>query len=139
MVRKISCLAIALAAAGCLGVQDVQAQGVGPVPNGLYHNYYVGPQGPNGVGAELYPCPRPTPQLVGHTYITYQPLAPHEFLYTHHQVYWTAHPDGSSTRTCVCWMHWPVMKECLPSTFFAPAAPICTSLATPYTTCFPGN
>ena len=40
------------------------------------------------MGAEMYLSPRPTPPLVGHTYITYQPLMPHEFLYRHHRSYY---------------------------------------------------
>jgi hypothetical protein len=51
------------------------------------YGYYVQPGGGNGLGASLYPCPRPTPPLVGHTYISYAPLNPHEFLYPHHKRY----------------------------------------------------
>ena len=46
----------------------------------LFYNYYVPPVGcttcgsQGSSGAELYISPRPTPPLVGHTYITYQPL-----------------------------------------------------------------
>jgi hypothetical protein len=72
-------------------------------PGDLFYNYYVPPVGPNSVGAELYLCPRPTPPLVGHTYITYQPLMPHEFLYKHARHYVTVHPDAPNTRT---WVHW---------------------------------
>ncbi|MEN6450061.1 MAG: hypothetical protein ABFC96_06195 [Thermoguttaceae bacterium] len=69
----------------------------------LFCNYYVPPVGCPNVGAKLYVSPRPTPPLVGHTYITYQPLMPHEFLYTHHRVYKTSHEDASRTRTSVHW------------------------------------
>ncbi len=69
----------------------------------LFYNYYVPPVGPESVGAKLYPCPRPTPALVGHTYITYQPLSPHEFLYRHHRCYTTKHTDAPRTRTSVHW------------------------------------
>ena len=72
-------------------------------PGDLFYNYYVPPVGAGSVGAELYPCPRPTPPLVGHTYVTYQPLMPHEFLYKHHRVYRTAHDDAPQTRTSVHW------------------------------------
>ncbi len=70
----------------------------------LFYNYYVGP-GYNGVGtpAQLYLSPRPTPPLVGHTYVTYQPFMPHEYLYKHHRLYVRVHPDGSGTRTKVSW------------------------------------
>ncbi len=69
----------------------------------LFYNHYVPPVGEGSVGAKLYPCPRPTPPMVGHTYITYQPLMPSEFLYKHHRVYWTKHTDAPRTRTSVFW------------------------------------
>ena len=69
----------------------------------LFYNFYVPPVGDGSVGAKLYPCPRPTPPLVGHTYITYQPLMPHEFLYKHHRYYTTFHEDAPATRTSVHW------------------------------------
>ena len=66
-------------------------------------NYYVHPGQAGRVGAELYVSPRPTPPLVGHTVITYPPLAPHEFLYRHHRVYHTDNPGSGETRTRVRW------------------------------------
>jgi hypothetical protein len=66
-------------------------------------NYYVHPGEAGLVGAELYVSPRPTPPLVGHTFITYPPLAPHEFLYRHHRVYHTNNPGSGETRTRVRW------------------------------------
>jgi hypothetical protein len=68
----------------------------------LFYNYYAQP-GYNGLGAEMYPSPRPAPPLVGHTYVTYQPLMPHEFLHVHHRNYVRRHADGSCTRTSVTW------------------------------------
>ena len=62
-------------------------------PGDVFYNEYVPPVGPGSVGAQLYPCPRPTPPMVGHTYITYQPLMPQEFLYRHHRTYMTRHED----------------------------------------------
>jgi hypothetical protein len=72
-------------------------------PGDLFYNQYVPPAGPGSVGAELYPSPRPTPPRVGHTYITYPPLAPQEFLYKHHRKYTTVHEDAPNTRTRVHW------------------------------------
>jgi len=72
-------------------------------PNDMFYNYYVPPGWPAGVGAQLYLCPRPTPPLVGHTYITYQPLMPHEFLYKHHRKYWRKNPGAGWTRTSITW------------------------------------
>jgi hypothetical protein len=68
----------------------------------LFYNYYS-PPGYGGLSAELYPCPRPTPPLVGHTYITYQPLMPHEFLYEHARTYVRKTPGAGRTRTTVTW------------------------------------
>jgi hypothetical protein len=73
------------------------------VPGDLFYNYYVPPVGEGSVGAQMYLCPRPTPPLVGHTYITYQPLLPHEMMYPHHRVYKTYHEDAPPTRTKVRW------------------------------------
>ena len=67
----------------------------------LFYNYYVPPTC-GGVGAELYLSPRPVPAHVGHTYITYQPLMPHEFMYHHHRSYHRYYNSGQGlTRTCV--------------------------------------
>jgi hypothetical protein len=68
----------------------------------LFYNYYVNSPCPV-LGAQLYVSPRPVPPLTGHTYITYPPLMPHEFLYKHRRTYWTAHPDAPPTMTRVHW------------------------------------
>jgi hypothetical protein len=68
----------------------------------LFTNASVEPAGPNVVGAQMYPCPRPVPAMVGQTYITYQPLEPKEFLYRHHHVYKT-YNEESHSRTSVHW------------------------------------
>lgn len=69
----------------------------------LFYNYYSD----NLVGnpAKMYPCPRPTPEYVGHTYFTYQPLLPHEFLRRPHaKVYTRLGPLGlPQNRTTVLW------------------------------------
>ena len=69
----------------------------------LFYNYYVPPAGYGCTGASLYPCPVPAPPSVGHTYITYQPLMPHELLYKHRRTYTRMHPNGRTTRTRVSW------------------------------------
>jgi hypothetical protein len=73
----------------------------------LFYNYYAWPSC-SGVGAELYLSPRPVPPHVGHTYITYQPLMPHEFMYEHHRTYHRYYNGGQGlNRTCVHWYHVP--------------------------------
>lgn len=84
-------------------VRQAAAQGPGIPPVTQAYNFYVPPDPYYGIGAQLYVSPRPTPPRVGHTYITYEPLAPHEFLYEHHRVYRRVHPDGTATRVSVGW------------------------------------
>ena len=43
----------------------------------------------------------PTPPLVGHTYNTYPPLMPHEFLYHHHRTYYKYYHNGGYTSSHV--------------------------------------
>lgn len=92
-LQQMACLAI-IASAVALGA------GAAPAADLFYNNYV-----PGNPPAQLYPSPRPTPPLVGHTYITYQPLYPQEFLYRHHRTY--ARYDGLHhlpvTRTRVSW------------------------------------
>jgi hypothetical protein len=71
----------------------------------LFYNYYAWPSC-TGLGAELYISPRPVPPLVGHTYITYQPLYPHEFMYSHHRTYHRYYNGGQGlNRTHVSYHH----------------------------------
>lgn len=78
---------------------------VAPPGEDLFYNFYVG--GGGCVPAAMYPSPRPVPAWVGHTYITYQPLLPHEFLYRHHRIYDRWNPGSGWTRTTVHWGYWP--------------------------------
>jgi hypothetical protein len=108
MVRRLLSITIALAAvlvAASLdpdGTQQAQAGGHRKSPD-LFYNYYVPPGYYGGVATQLYVCPRPTPPLVGHTYVTYQPLMPHEFLYKHCRCYIRRHACGGCTKTFVIW------------------------------------
>jgi len=107
MVRKLLPVAIALAAvlvAGSLAPDAThQAQARHHKSPDLFYNYYVPPVGYSGVGAQLYPSPMPTPPMVGHTYVTYQPLMPHEFLYKHCRIYCRRNPGAGCTKTYVFW------------------------------------
>lgn len=69
-------------------------------PKDLFYNYYVGPQ-PSGTAAQLYVSPLPVPEHVGHTYNTYQPFYPHEYMYGHCRAYYTHHTGAGWTRTKV--------------------------------------
>jgi len=138
LVRSTLAMAAVLAAAGWLGDTSVLAQDPQPVAAGevfpaehgvgagvagcscrmcrpweygqpdLFYNFYV-PNNCGGVPAQLYVAPRPAPPLVGHTYYTYQPLMPHEFMYPHYRTYRHYYDDGRGvTRTRVVWYSNPV-------------------------------
>jgi hypothetical protein len=60
-----------------------------PTPD-VFYNFYTPPVpagGYPGLGAQLYVSPRPVPPRVGHTWATYPPFMPHEFLYKHRRRY----------------------------------------------------
>lgn len=59
----------------------------------LFYNFYEGPD-PSGTATAMYVSPRPVPAYVGHTYTTYQPLMPHEYLYAHTRSHY-AHVPGA--------------------------------------------
>ena len=74
----------------------------------LFYNYYV-PGTCGGVPANMYLAPQPVPQMVGHTYYTYQPFMPHELLYQHHRNYYRYYDGGRGmTRTHVSWSRPPL-------------------------------
>ena len=70
--------------------------------NDLFANYYVGPC-PCGAAAQMYVSPVPVPANVGHTYTTYQPLMPHEFLYKHTRSHYAHEPGAGWYRSKVRW------------------------------------
>jgi hypothetical protein len=100
-IRKMLYSAAALAVL----VASAQAQDGGPltvteqVPPTLQYNYYYPVPGGSGIPARLYLCPRPTPPHVGYTYITYQALAPHEFLWRHQAKYYRPYAGGLTVTT----------------------------------------
>jgi hypothetical protein len=79
----------------------------------LFYNYYAQPGPYNGAAAGLYISPKPVPARVGHTWVTYQPYMPHEFLYKHKRSYYTHNPGAGWRRTnvyygtaCLRWDNW---------------------------------
>lgn len=74
----------------------------------LFYNFYPDTTSSQ-TGAEMYISPRPVPAHVGHTYITYQPLMPHQFLYPHHHSYQRYYENGRGlTRASVTHYYPPV-------------------------------
>jgi len=67
----------------------ITAEPIAPQPSpDLFYNYYAQPGLAGGVPAAMYLSPRPVPPLVGHTYYTYQPFLPHEWMYPHYREYY---------------------------------------------------
>ena len=66
----------------------------------LFYNFYEGPD-PSGTAAGMYVSPRPVPAHVGHTYTTYQPLMPHEYLYKHTRSHYAHVPGAGWSRAKV--------------------------------------
>ena len=99
-LRAVVAAGMIVAASAFLAGPGAEAQAAHP---DLFYNYYVGPSIYGGVPAQMYVSPRPTPPLVGHTWITYQPLMPHELTYKHHRKYYRYYPNGGWNSTSVCW------------------------------------
>jgi hypothetical protein len=59
----------------------------------LFDNYFTRGNA-NSAEAALYVSPIGVPGWVGHTYNTYQPLYPHQFLYQHHDRYHSYYDQG---------------------------------------------
>lgn len=74
----------------------------------LFYNFYS--QGNcNSANAQMYISPVPVPQFVGHTFNTYQPLYPHEFMYRHQNRYHNNYDNGRGmNRTKVKYSYPPV-------------------------------
>lgn len=66
----------------------------------LFYNFYEGPQ-PSGTAAQMHISPLPVPAHVGHTYTTYQPWMPHEYMYKHVRSHYAYHPGAGWTRAKV--------------------------------------
>ncbi|MGA2065514.1 MAG: hypothetical protein ABSG86_11120 [Thermoguttaceae bacterium] len=133
MARRFACstIAIGLVSAGWLFLMSGVALGQDVAAGYPPPNYYAAPGGCGQLAAALYPSPRPTPPLVGWTYITYQPFAPHQYLYPHCDCYTQRHCEGGVTHTWVCYCHcksWcPSVMRPVPVPCTPPAGPHCPS------------
>jgi hypothetical protein len=77
------------AAGGSNSFGNMLGQGTQP----LFDNYFTRGNA-NSAEAALYMSPIGVPGWVGHTYNTYQPLYPHQFLYHHHDSYHSYYDQG---------------------------------------------
>jgi hypothetical protein len=99
--------AAACAAGGAALALPIDGGVEAPTPD-VFYNFYVPPVPAGsapGMGAQLYVSPRPVPPRVGHTWNTYPPFMPHEFLYKHRRRY--VRPAGAmGMRTDVHAYYW---------------------------------
>jgi hypothetical protein len=78
---------IAVAAAACAGFLTETTHAQNSNNYNLFAQYTT--QGASNLtNAGMYPAPHWVPQEMGHTYYTYQPLMPHEMMYTHSRNYY---------------------------------------------------
>jgi hypothetical protein len=100
-------IAVEMAATGTCFAIAIDGGAEAPVPD-VFYNFYTPPvpAGPYpAMGAQLYVAPRPVPPRVGHTWYTYPPFMPHEFLYKHRRKY--VRPAGvTGLRTTVHGYWW---------------------------------
>ncbi len=106
---------------------------MGAETGGLFQNYYASGAGSETAG--LYLAPHPVPYRVGHVFYTYEPLMPHEMLYTHNRTYYSYHqaPGGyypgaygrygcnegqSYTKTTVTWQNGSRHFSTLPASLY---------------------
>ena len=66
------------------------------IPTSFY-NFYVADRLGRGQPVQLYVSPLAHAAVGGHTWITYPPLMPHEFLYHHHRAYYKYYHNGGWT------------------------------------------
>ncbi len=66
----------------------------------LFADYYEGPN-PSGTAVGMYVSPQPVPIHVGHTYTTYQPYMPHEYMYRHTRSHYAYQPGAGWSRAKV--------------------------------------
>ena len=101
MIRKI------IVATVCVTVWSLAADYGLAQRNGqeyLFAQYYTQP-GASSAHAEMYPAPHPVPAHVGNSYYTYQPLMPHEMMYTHSRNYYNYYASPSSFYCDMCGGH----------------------------------
>ncbi|MEO1618259.1 MAG: hypothetical protein AAFV88_20565 [Planctomycetota bacterium] len=78
---------------GCKGCTDVGCQGRKYDQPDLFYNFYS-KGNCNSANAQMYISPLPVPHFVGHTFNTYQPFYPHEFMYWHKNKYHNTYDNG---------------------------------------------
>ena len=124
MIQKFFVAAIVVAGLSFASHAAHAQTSEGSLPNHLFSQYLT-QGGASQATAAAYPAPHPVPQHVGSSYYTYQPLMPHEMLYTHSRNYFNYYNDssfygggGSLNRTTVRWQNGAAGVSALPLSNF---------------------
>ncbi len=111
MIHKFLAAVVAAAALSLVADSAMAQIGQGNLPNNLFSQYTT-QGGASQATAGLYPAPHPVPRHVGASWYTYQPLMPHEMMYTHSRNYYNYYNDnafygggGSLNKTTVRWQN----------------------------------
>jgi len=83
----------------------------------LFYNYHT--QGyANRTNAQMYLAPRPVPPNVGHTFYTYQPLYPHQYLYWHKDRYHDYYDDGRGLNRTRATYYSPPLRQAVSNIYW---------------------
>lgn len=94
MIQKFFVATCCLVAVALVSETSFAQTSQGNLPNYLFSQYTT--QGAaSQATAGMYPAPHPVPRNVGASYYTYQPLMPHEMMYTHSRNYFNYYNDSS--------------------------------------------
>jgi len=83
----------------------------------LFYNFYT--QGNcNRANAQMYISPVPVPHFVGHTFNTYQPFYPHEYMYWHQNRYHNHYDNGRGLNRTKATYYAPPLKTALSNIYW---------------------
>lgn len=97
---KIQSAMMALAVVAVVGLM-AQSASAQTLSNNLFSQYQT-PAGVSSATAGLYTAPHYVPANVGASYYTYQPLQPHEMMYTHVRKYYNPYGGAGSFYSDPC-------------------------------------
>jgi len=94
MIQKLIVAVCCLVAVSLVSETSFAQTSQGNLPNHLFSQYTT-QGGASSATAGMYPAPHPVPGNVGSSYYTYQPLMPHEMMYSHSRNYFNYYNDSS--------------------------------------------
>ena len=94
MIQKFIVAVCCLIAVTLVSETSFAQTSQGNLPNPIFSQYTT-QGGASMATAGMYPAPHPVPRNVGASYYTYQPLMPHEMMYTHSRNYFNYYNDSS--------------------------------------------